>query len=174
MERCVILNGDYSYLNTVSFKRAITLYVKEVFANENKVEVIQFSDREIRCADGSCLKIPLVMKLVKVIRMIYKNKVPWNRSNLMVRDRNRCMYCGVEGKKLTIDHVLPSSRGGKTTFENCVASCFPCNHKKGNRTPKEAGMPLLKYPKAPTISEFIRLKMHDRGIMAYLKELGVY
>ena len=91
----------------------------------------------------------------------------------MVRDGFRCVYCGTSSR-LTIDHVIPASKGGKNNFDNCVTACQPCNNKKGNRTPNEANMFMKKRPYAPTISEFIRLKMKQLGVEDFLKELGVY
>ena len=168
MERCVILNGDYTYLNVVNWKRAIRLMVKE------KAEVLKFSDTVIRNGEGKVItKIPLVMKLVKVIRMIYKNKVPFSKRNIFIRDAYKCAYCG-SNKDLTIDHIYPASRGGKNNFENCISACRPCNNKKGSRTPSEAKMFLSHQPYAPTISEFIRLKMKQLGIDKFLKDIGVY
>ena len=105
--------------------------------------------------------------------MIYRNKVPYSKRNIMVRDDHKCVYCGTE-KELTIDHVIPISQGGKTSFENCVAACKTCNSKKGSRTPSEAKMYLRVQPYAPTISEFFRKKMKQLGLDIYLKELGVY
>jgi len=170
VERCIILNGDYSYLNVVSWKRAVCLLIK------GKTEVLKWSDNVARNADGEeVMKIPLVMRLIKIVRMIYKNKVPYSKRNIFVRDGYQCMYCGTRKKvKLTIDHVIPQSRGGKSNFDNCVASCRPCNLKKGRRTPNEAKMFLIHQPYAPTIYEFIRLKMKHYKIDEFLKELGVY
>lgn len=167
MNRCIVLNGDYSFLNTISWRRALCLLMK------GKAEALKYGDHVVRCADGSEIKIPLVMRLIKVIRMIYKNRVPYTKRNIMVRDNHQCCYCG-SGDHLTIDHVIPESRGGKTNFENCVTACFPCNNKKNNRTPREANMFLRKKPHAPTISEFFMLKMKNLGLDKFLKELGVY
>lgn len=167
MNRCIVLNGDFSFLNTISWRRAICLLIK------GKAEALKYADKVIYCADGSEVKIPLVMRLIKVIRLIYKNRVPYSKRNIMVRDDFKCCYCGAENH-LTIDHIIPTSRGGKTTFENCVTACFDCNNKKNNRTPREAKMFLSKKPHAPTISEFFRLKMKNLGLDQYLKELGVY
>ena len=77
---------------------------------------------------------------------------------VFTRDKNTCVYCGTKSSKLTIDHILPKTRNGKTSFENCVAACFDCNTTKNNRTPDEAGMVLLKRPYHPTIADFLRLK----------------
>jgi len=167
MERCVVLNGDYTFLNTVSWKRGMCLWIK------GKAEILKYAEYVIHCANGSELKVPLVLRLIKVIRMIYKNKVPYTKRNVMIRDDFECAYCGSE-RDLTIDHIMPSSRGGKTTFENCITSCRSCNNTKGNRTPNEAKMFMSKRPYNPTISEFFRIKMKNLGMDKYLKELGVY
>ena len=167
MERCVVLNGDYTFLNTVGWRRAVALVMK------GKTEVLEYADHVIRCVDGSCMRIPAVMKLIKVIRMIYKNKVPFTKKNVFIRDNHECQYCG-SGDELTIDHIIPSSKGGKNNFENCVCACRPCNHKKGNRMPSECGIYPRKQPHAPTISEFFRIKMKQLGVDKFLKEVGVY
>jgi len=168
MERCIVLNGDFTFLNTVSWKRAICLLIKE------KAEVLKESNLCVRNGEGEIFcNIPLVIKLIKVIRLIYKNRVPFSKRNIMVRDEYKCMYCGTAAS-LTIDHLIPVSKGGKSNFENCVTSCQPCNNKKGKHTPSEVKMFLRKQPYAPTISEFIRLKMKKLKIDDFLKELGVY
>jgi len=168
MERCVILNGDYTFLNVVSWKRAVCLMFKQ------KAEVLKFSDKIIRNGEGKIItRVPLVMKLIKIVRMIYRNKVPFSKRNVFIRDHYKCGYCG-SNKNLTIDHVIPISRGGKSTFDNCITCCRNCNHKKGKRLPSEAHMHFLRQPYTPTISEFIRLKMKQLGIDKFLKDIGVY
>ena len=168
MERCVILNGDYTFLNVVDWKRAIRLMIKQ------KAEVLKFSSRAIRNSEGKIVTyVPLVMRLIKIIRMIYKNKVPFTKKNVFVRDKYKCGYCGSKND-LTIDHIIPSSRGGKNNFDNCITACRPCNNKKDRRTPSEAKMYLSHQPYAPTISEFIRLKMKQLKIDKFLEEIGVY
>lgn len=167
MNRTIVLNGDYSFLNTISWRRALCLLLK------GKAEALKYTDRVVHCADGSEIKIPLVMRLIKVIRMIYKNRVPYTKRNVMVRDNYTCCYCGSH-EDLTIDHIIPESRGGETSFENCITACFPCNNKKNNRTPREATMFLNKVPYAPTIAEFFIIKMKNLGLDEFLKEIGVY
>jgi len=167
MNRCIVLNGDYTFLNTVSWRRGIRLFLT------GKSEVLKYADKTIRCADGSEFPIPLVVRLIKVIRMIYRNRVPYSKRNIMVRDGHKCVYCGATDK-LTIDHMVPVSRGGKTNFENCVTACQPCNNKKNNRTPTEAKMFLRKQPYCPTISEFFKIKMKSLGVDDFLREIGVY
>lgn len=142
---------------------------------KGKTEVLKYSDKVIRNAEGDAIiRIPLVMRLIKIIRMIYKNKVPYSKRNIFVRDGFKCVYCGTKSQKLTVDHVIPQGQGGKSSFDNCVAACRPCNHKKGNRTPNEAKMYMKRRPYTPTIYEFIRLKMEHYKITEFLKELGVY
>jgi 5-methylcytosine-specific restriction endonuclease McrA len=165
MERIILLNADYTFLNTVTWKKAFALVAK------SKVEVLKYSDRVIRSAAGAVLHIPLVMRLIKIIRTIYKARVPFSKKNVMVRDGFKCVYCGGAGMRFTIDHVVPKSRGGKSTFENCVTACKPCNHRKGHRSCLEVKM----FPKtqliAPTIAEFLRMKLHTLGIQKTLDDL---
>ena len=102
--------------------------------------------------------------------MVYKNKVPFSKRNIIVRDGEKCMYCGKEGGRLTIDHIIPKSKGGKTTWENCISSCKECNSKKADRTPSKAGMHLIKRPYQPTINEFLRIKMKKLGVDKVIDE----
>ena len=164
---CVVLNGDFTYLSTVGWKRAINLVLAE------KVKVLKHSDMVVNCPQSS-FTVPAVVALSKVVRKVYKNKVPFSKKNVLVRDRYTCIYCGDKCWGLTIDHVIPRSRGGKTDFDNCVACCKTCNTKKGNQTPREVGMYLKRRPFQPTISEFMRLKLRDSGVYTYLVELGIY
>ncbi len=168
MDQCVLLNADYTFLNMVDWKRAMCLIAKD------KVQVLRRSERIIRTAEGIAVKVPLVMKLIKLIRKLYLNRVPFSKKNVLVRDGFKCAYCGNGSHRLTIDHIIPKSRNGRTTFENCVASCKPCNNKKGGRTPSEAAMYLRVKPFQPTISEFLRLKVKKLGINHVLKSLGIY
>lgn len=163
MERCVLLNADYTFLNIVSWKRALKMVFKE------KVEVLKYSDTTIGCGE-SCINLPAVMRLIKLIRTIYRNRVPFTKKNIMVRDRYQCTYCG-SGRELTIDHIIPSSKGGKTSFENCITACRSCNNKKGNRTPNEAGMFMKRRAYQPTIHEFLLIKMKQLGVDRILDDL---
>ena len=165
--QCVLLNADYSFLNIVDWRRAICLMVK------NKVEVVSYSDRNIKGVEGFVMKIPTVIKLIKFIRAIYRTKVNFSKKNILVRDGFKCAYCGTRTRDLTLDHIIPKSRGGKSTFENCVACCKACNHKKGRHTPSETNMYLKIKPYQPTISEFFRIKIRNLGIDHLLKEIGL-
>ncbi len=166
---CIILNTDYTFLNIVNWQKAIILMVK------GKTEVLRYTEKVVRNFERTVvIKIPAVMKLINIIRVIYKTHVPFNKRNVIVRDEFKCAYCDLESKSLTIDHIIPLSRGGKSEFENCVAACRECNHKKSNRLPSEIGMYLQRRPHQPTIAEFLRLKLKKLGLDVVLKELGVY
>jgi 5-methylcytosine-specific restriction endonuclease McrA len=168
MTHCVLLNADYSFLNLVDWKRAVRLVAKE------KVKVLYYSEKIIKSGQDHVLKLPSVMKLVKLVKTLYKVKIPFNKKNIISRDNSKCAYCGSYKKNLTIDHVIPKSRGGTSSFENCVASCRTCNAAKRNLTPKEAQMTLQVTPYHPTISEFLRIKAKQMGVFETLIRLGVY
>jgi 5-methylcytosine-specific restriction endonuclease McrA len=108
-----------------------------------------------------------------MVKNVYRNKVPYSRRNVYIRDQYTCQYCGTK-RDLSIDHIIPSSRGGKTNFKNCVTSCVKCNTTKGNRTPEEASMKLNRLPYVPTIMEFLSLKMKNTGVYGFLKEINIY
>jgi 5-methylcytosine-specific restriction endonuclease McrA len=165
-ESCVLLNGDYTFLGLVDWKRAMSLMFAE------KVRVLKFSDQVIQGVSRT-FRAPAVAVLIKVVRSVYRGRVPFSRRNVMVRDRFTCAYCGTRSQPITMDHVVPRSRGGKTDFDNCVACCRACNQKKGARLPNEAGMPLRKRPWQPTIAEFIRIRLRQTDACALLVELGL-
>ena len=169
MDSCIILNADYTFLNMVSWQKAITLIVK------GKTEVLRYTEKIVSNFEKTVIfKIPAVMRLIKIIRIIYRTGVPFNKRNVIVRDEFECAYCGVSSKSLTVDHVIPLSRGGKSNFENCVAACKGCNAKKGDKLPSEIHMYIHKKLYQPTIAEFLRLKLKKLGLDVVLKELGVY
>jgi 5-methylcytosine-specific restriction endonuclease McrA len=95
------------------------------------------------------------MRLPSVIRLLEYRRIPHqtralSRKNILLRDRNTCQYCGtiLASGELTLDHVIPRSRGGLSTWENLVACCHPCNRRKGNQSPTESGMKLMREPRA--------------------------
>lgn len=100
--------------------------------------------------DGRFL-VPGIIRLIQAVARFVRVARP-NRVGILKRDRNRCQYCGTGACRMTLDHVFPQSRGGKDTWENLVAACGPCNTKKADRTPDEAGMPLAKKPTVPSIN----------------------
>jgi 5-methylcytosine-specific restriction endonuclease McrA len=112
------------------------------------VQAIEFWPNPILSAGGDYYQVP---KIVMVKKYVKRNKrfVP-NKRNVFLRDNYTCQYCGCEKPEhLTLDHVLPQSRNGRNTWENLVCACRDCNFKKGNRTPEEAMMPLLRKPTEP-------------------------
>lgn len=170
MSQVILLNADYTFLNIVNWKRAIKLEVL------GKVEVLEHGSKLVRNAERTYKKyVPKIMKLIKFVETIYRNKVPFSKRNVMVRDNYRCVYCGRKPEKVTIDHVVPRSKGGKSSFLNCVSSCKPCNDKKADRTLEESGMNLIKQPYAPSVMEFIQNRVRKLGIEKKIKDfLGVY
>lgn len=155
--RVIVLNSDFTYINAVSWKRAWKL------VDKGKVEVVKYSGKIIKSGSGTQFKIPLVIKLVNFIKQIYKAKVPFNKSNVILRDMKQCQYCGIKETKMTVDHVLPISRGGSNDWFNCVCACKKCNNKKGNKTLSESKMILRRKPAEPKISQFLQIKMKING-----------
>ena len=139
----LLVNSTFEPLMVISWKKAVTMWML------GKVEVIEEYDRSIRGVRFT-LRLPAVIRLNRYV----KRKSPivkFSRQNLYFRDRGRCQYCGspVDHKGLTYDHVIPRSKGGPTEWTNVVSCCPACNVKKGGRTPEEAGMSLIRKPKAP-------------------------
>jgi 5-methylcytosine-specific restriction endonuclease McrA len=112
------------------------------------------------CTISFRIRVPRVILLVLFDRMP-KKEVKFTRHNIFERDRNTCQYCGhiFDRKDLNLDHVVPRDRGGPTTWENIVCSCIPCNTRKANRTPTEAGMHLVKKPKRPKWRPFVQVNL---------------
>jgi 5-methylcytosine-specific restriction endonuclease McrA len=159
----IVLNYDYSYLNTVSWQKAVKYIVK------NKAEILaQDTENLIQTVSDRLIK-PLIVRLLKMVRGVYKKKVPFSYKNVMKRDKHTCMYCGTH-EDLTVDHVIPKSRGGQTSFENCVTACRSCNHKKGNRPLGEIGFVLNRKPHTPSLIEFLELRLETHGVADVLKE----
>ena len=162
-EAVILLNADYSPLNVVQVRRAIKLLVKK------KAVIVEATKRIITNAERTVsFLIPKVIRLVDYIKQLRRYVVTFTKRNILMRDGFRCQYCDTRSPKLTIDHVLPSSRGGKTEFDNCVAACIECNNKKANKTPDEAGMKLLSKPHKPSLIEFAAARMKHLG---YINQL---
>ena len=140
----LVLNASYEPLNIVSVKRAIVLLLKE------KAELIEAATAKVR-AERTVLDWPLVIRLVTYVPLPRRLPLPLSRRTVLARDLYTCQYCGAEPGRaeLTVDHILPRSRGGLSTWENVVTACGACNRRKGNRTPEEAGMRLSSVPARP-------------------------
>jgi len=156
-EAVIVLNAGYEFIGLVSWQRAMTM----LFGG--KVEVVKESDRIVRTVYRT-FRVPAVIRLIKFIRQIYRREVPFARKNILIRDEFFCQYCGREhqSSELTIDHIIPKVQGGANHWTNVVACCRSCNMKKGGRTPRQAGMHLVRQPFKPTIMEFINLYLKRR------------
>lgn len=163
--RTLVLNADYLPIGLISWKRAVVLSIINQDNPNEGVEVIDFYKNDfIEATQGRKYPIPAVVRLPKYLRQ-KKRKIPFSRKNVFVRDKMTCQYCGfTDGspKNLTYDHVIPRSvwkkknhHGTPTTWQNIVTCCVPCNRKKADRTPQEAGMTLKKMPVEPNPHQFI-------------------
>lgn len=127
--------------------------------------MIEAAQQRLRALSSS-YAVPLVIRLVRYIRIPRRLRLPCSRRGVIARDRDTCQYCGTQPGRahLTVDHVLPRSRGGPTSWENVVTACRDCNHRKGGRTPDEANMILLTTPRQPQYVAFAllgELERHD-------------
>ena len=146
MSKVLVLNASYEPLNITSWRRAAVLIIK------GKAEQVEHNGKFLY----PDFPLPTVIRLRQYVRIPYKD-IPLTRRNLLQRDDHTCQYCGYNGDGLTLDHVVPRSRGGGDSWENMVAACVRCNVKKGNRTPKEAGMPLVSQPRKPHSSLYFEV-----------------
>ena len=146
--RVLVLNQSYEPLTICSPQRAIAL----IFLA--KAEILEtYKDRFLRTVNRK-YALPSVIRLHQYVKMPFRS-VEISRKNIIKRDGAKCQYCGTK-IQLTIDHVLPKSRGGEDTWDNLVTACIKCNNSKGNRTPKEANMKLMTIPKKPNYIVFLR------------------
>ncbi len=152
MGKVLVLNASYEPLNITSWRRAVVLLIK------GKAEQLENNERLIY----TDFPLPSVIRLRHYVRVPYK-EIPLTRRNILERDRHSCQYCRYKGEQLTLDHVIPRSRGGGDTWENLVTACVRCNVKKGNRTPKEAQMNLRYPPRRPYSSLQFELVKYTRG-----------
>jgi len=145
----LVLNQNYEPLSVCSIRRAVVMMYL------GKVELIErFDGQRIRSAYRS-YPVPSVVRLGLYIHLPRK-RVLLSRKNILKRDNHRCQYCGRTATPLTVDHVTPKKRGGKDDWDNLVCACLDCNNKKGNRTPEQAGMALLRPPKRPDHLTYIQ------------------
>jgi len=138
----LVLNASYEPIHICGARRALSLVVKDT------AHVEHHTGREVYAG----IMLPSVIRL-KRYRKVPNRVQVLTRKNVLMRDNNTCQYCGVVfvPSELTLDHVMPRSRGGISTWENLVAACGPCNREKADRTPEEACMPLLRRPRPVTL-----------------------
>jgi 5-methylcytosine-specific restriction endonuclease McrA len=146
----LVLNASYEPLNVCSVRRAHVLVFK------GKAEVLEEHATPLRSASDTFAR-PHVIRLVRYVRVPRTAQRKISRRALFARDEWSCVYCGTSGGRLTLDHVVPRSRGGDSVWENVVTACAPCNLRKGDRTPEEASMKLRRLPRPPAPALFITL-----------------
>jgi len=145
MERQTLLLTPWmSPHRTLSWQDAAFLFV------QGKIDVLEAYDDEIIRSMKLAFPLPSVARLRKAIHG-FKKGVKFSRVNVFTRDGYCCQYCGVQkpARELNYEHVIPRAQGGQTVWENIVTSCYPCNNRKGNKTPAQAGMTLRKKPMKP-------------------------
>lgn len=166
MLHTLLLNSTYECIAFITEKKVFKLLAK------GKIEVLDSWDEKISFGKGKKIGHPAVVRLNHHVRWIPR-KVRFNRTGVFRRDQYICQFCSkaLTPSKVTLDHLMPRSRGGDLSWKNCVTCCFPCNNKKGNRTPEEAGLILLKKPIVPqlTISnEFALMKVRHSSWTNYV------
>ena len=177
----LVLNRNYMALRIVNVKRAMTLLYRQL-AEVVHIEQGQYISYDFESwRNISDLKrqfqpdgfdwlrtVRFEIAVPRIIRLLFYEKLPrsevkFNRRNIFARDSNRCQYCGRKfpTNELSLDHVLPRSQNGRSTWENVVCACIECNIKKGGRTPEQANMKLISMPKRPRRSPVLGLKLTD-------------
>ncbi len=146
--RVLVLNATYEPINVCSVRRAVVLVLKQ------KAELLEQAGWELRSENASLAR-PMVIRLVAYVRVprdAHRRKI--TRRAVFARDDWTCQYCGSRSN-LTVDHVIPRCKGGISSWENIVASCAPCNRRKGDRLPRQAGMHPRRQPRTPPTEIFI-------------------
>jgi 5-methylcytosine-specific restriction endonuclease McrA len=140
--RVLVLNSTFEPINVCTTRRAIVMILKGVARAEEKHELAYRSTRQ-------AMHAPSVIRLTDYVHIPFERK-SLSRKNILLRDHYTCQYCArvYAASELTLDHVMPKSRGGGAGWDNLVTCCKRCNNRKGNHTPEEAGMRLLKRPQS--------------------------
>ena len=146
----LVLNATYEPINVCTVRRAVVLLLKD------KAEVIEHGSWDLHSATQT-LQRPVVIRLVSYVRIprdTHRRKI--TRRAVFARDEWTCQYCGSRSN-LTVDHVIPKSKGGGSSWDNIVASCAPCNRRKGDARPRQVGMRLQRQPRTPSPNVFIHV-----------------
>ncbi|MEW5851595.1 MAG: HNH endonuclease [Myxococcota bacterium] len=169
----LVLNRYYQPVHVTNARRAFTLLFAGVArAMDRQFQLFDFPSWAALAAEYGDDTVTTPTRVLKVPRIIVlqgfdrvpRGRIRFSRYNIYARDQNTCQYCGrrFDRAELNLDHVIPRSKGGRTTWENIVCSCIPCNLRKGGRTPQEAGMMVQKAPVRPKWSPLFRLPKHVR------------
>lgn len=154
-----MLNGDYRPLASVTIPKAVNLLIAD------KVEAVEGVARTLQ-TPNTVFEVPSVIVLKRYVNVPSRNK-KWSRRGVMERDNYTCVFCGISAgqqrnrngrwhqRDFTIEHIVPVSRGGKSTWGNTACACYACNHKKADRMPNEAGVKLLWEPKTPRTNYWV-------------------
>jgi 5-methylcytosine-specific restriction endonuclease McrA len=151
--RVLVLNASYEPINVCTVRRAAVLVLKQ------RAEVLEHSDWSLH-AESFTMPRPVVIRLttyVRVPRDAHSRKI--TRRAIFARDGWTCQYCGSERGTLTIDHVIPRSKGGSSSWDNIVTCCAPCNRRKGDRLPRQANMHPRHAPRPPSPTLFVHVAM---------------
>ncbi|MCX2745811.1 HNH endonuclease [Mangrovivirga sp. M17] len=147
-QKVLLLNQDYSPMAVCTVNKAFILLYLE------KADMVREVDGEALHSVDRTFPKPAVIKLRKYIYLPYKN-VMLSRQNIFRRDKHQCQYCG-KSSDLTVDHLIPKAKGGKTTWSNLVTACKRCNTVKGNSSPEEVGLQLRQKPYRPNYLLFLK------------------
>ncbi|MEV6110431.1 HNH endonuclease [Streptomyces sp. NPDC051940] len=161
MRETLVLNASFEPLSTVSLRRAVVLVMQDKAVVELEHDGLRVRGTNVDMA------VPRIIRLCRYVRVPFRQRAPWSRRGVLVRDGHRCAYCG--RRATTVDHVVPRSKGGADSWLNTVAACASDNHRKADRTPEEAGMRLLALPFEPTPADSMLLALGAReGLPAWL------
>ncbi|MBA4317814.1 MAG: HNH endonuclease [Flavobacterium sp.] len=147
--RVLLLNQSYEPLTVCNVKKALVLLFL------GKAEILSQNPKKSIHTISSVYPWPCVIRLKTYIKAPFK-KIILTRKNILRRDHHKCCYCGRSDLQLTIDHIIPKSKGGDDSWENLVSACMPCNNKKGDMKPDEANMKLRIHPYTPNYIVFIK------------------
>lgn len=162
LKKVLLLNSSYEPMTLCSAKKALTLLFLE------KAETVEWRDKDFIRSVNTKMKCPSIIRL-RSKTQTSRGKVQLNRKNIFKRDGFKCGYCG-STKDLTIDHIIPKSKGGKSTWENLVSACCSCNNKKDDKYYYEVGLKLRITPKVPNHIFFLRegIKKMEENWRPYL------
>ncbi len=179
----LVLNKMFMAVHVISVRRAFCLLAKQQaevvsveegqylsYDFESWAELSAFRAQHFRDENDDWVRTPTVeIQAPRVIRLLDYDKVPrqavkFNRRNIFARDNNQCQYCGRKFimSELSLDHVVPRSQGGGTTWENIVCACVECNVRKGGRTPRQANLTLIRKPEKPKRSPMLNMKLSQK------------